>query len=276
MTIKGRNRLIFAGFILSLLTLFIYIVLTLTQFLKGAITLQDLIPPGLYSSFYQSDVLEKYTQYVFFLSIAFEILYCSIILKVLISGFEKTQTPNLVYFAIYAFSFLFDSTRILIPLFNIQGVLSKALFGIGRMVLFARILGPLALLCTNILNSEDLRQDINRNCIIIIVASMFLASIIPLNTTYFHLNFTVNYAYSTTIEVSHIIFTIINGFTLYFYNKEREYLQKTTIGFILLSVGYYHLCYNESTLSYIVGMICMSAGTHLYMKELHRQYLLDD
>lgn len=277
MTIRGRNRLLFAGFIFSILTLSFYIGLTIIQFMKGAITLQDLIPLGFYNSFYKTpDIFEKYSQFVFFISIVFEVLYCSILYKVLISGFEKTQSPNLVYFALFALSFIFDSSRILIPLFNIQEVLSKALIGIGRVVIFARILGPISLLCTNLLNSDELRQELDRNCIIIIITSMFFASKIPLNTTTLHLNFTVSYAYATTIKITLLIFILINIFTLFIYNKERDYHQKTTIGFLILSTGYYHLFYNETTVSYVVGMICLAFGTHLYMKELHRQYLLND
>lgn len=274
MRIKTRNRLILFGFIVSILILITYISFTIYQFVTGS-SIQPEVQQVIdrrHNSF-----LSRYSPYAVHLSIIFEVFYACVTFRVFLNAFEKTQTSDILYFSLFSASLLLESTRLLIPLFNIAGLLSKTLFTIGKAIVFARILGPLALLFTNLFNlAEDQHQNIDRNYLIILMVSLFFSSLLPLNTTMIHTDYSISFACSSIIKKVLPFIIIINAISLAIHNYTMEYSQKTTIGFTLIAAGYFHLIYGISIVTFFISVAFMSTGTVLYLKQLHNQYLLDD
>lgn len=272
MTIRLRNRLLKILFFVCIALMLFYAGMLLYKYFTNTLV----YPPVQHIKNKGRFFLTKYSPEAVIISIFMELLYICITMNALSHNFEKTQSPDIFYFCFYLYSFIFDSVRVLIPVFNIAGILSKPLFAIGNIIIISKILGPIGLLLTNLLNSEKNRQNLDRNSAIIIVTSLFFAALIPLNTTTILPNFTVSYAYSKLIYITTIIIIILNAVTMFIYNNEQGYKQITTIGFTIMSFGYINIQNCTSFISLFFSVALLSSGTILYLKPLHKQYLLND
>ena len=271
MTIRFRNRITFTLFILSISVFLIYIILTLYQFLKAGIQL-----PEIHTITHSSNPILKYNPYIIFAGITIEIIYVCITSKIIYHSFEKTQAPDIAFFLIFLVACLCDSTRFIIPVFNIAGTYSQFLLKIGNIHLFARLLAPLALMGNTVLCTDDFAQDTDRNCLIIIIIALFFSEIIPLNTAVILPNYCVSYGYVKAIRFFSFLIIILSSIYLYVNNKRNEYRQIMTLGFIMLSIGYTLMFYCYNILLFSAGVLFLGFGTNTYLNEVHKHYLWID
>ena len=267
MTIRTRNRLNIILFIISTLILFAETFLLIWQILTKNLNIQLLYTSK--STFF----LTKYNPYIVIASLYYQIMYVSVSSMILFRSFEKTQASDIVYFYLFLVACLVDSFRLLIPLLDISETYSNLLIFCGNASLFARLLIPLSLLCTTILGTVEQRQEIEKNIFIILLISIFFAQIIPLNTAVTSPNYSVNYAFKKTINISSMLIIAASIVYLFIENTNHLYSQKTTAGFSLLAIGIYMLFDSTNLLKFTLASVFLSAGTFLYLKELHNQYL---
>ncbi len=267
MTIRTRNRLNILLFIISTIILFSEIFLLLWQLLTKNLNIQ-----ALYSS-KSTFFLTKYNPYIVLVSLFYQITYVSVSSMILFRSFEKTQASDIVYFCLFLIACLVDSFRLLIPLLNISETYSNLLIFCGNATVFARLMIPLSLLCTTILGTIEQRQEIEKNIFIITLISIFFAQIIPLNTAVTCSNYSVDFAFKRTINLASMIIIAASIIYLFVENKNHLYSQKTTIGFSLLAIGIYMLFDSTNLLKFTIASVFLSAGTFLYLRQLHNQYL---
>lgn len=188
-------------------------------------------------------------------------------------NFEKTQSTEIIFFLLFLTACLCDSMRLLVPLLQVSDTFSRLLMQTAFVPLFARILAPLALLGTTILTEEEARHNVDRNCVFIIITSLFFAKLIPFNTAIILPNLCVSYGYTVALRYSSFFICLASISALFFSNKKNGYYQITTIGLALISIGYSALFYCYNLFHLIVGSISLFIGTYLYLKNLHKQYL---
>ena len=188
-------------------------------------------------------------------------------------AFYKTQSGELAYFLLFLVSILIDSFRIFIPLFQLANTYTNALITVSNIIFAGKILGPVSLLCLVLFSDEDQRQNLEQNCVIIIIACAFLAFVIPLNTARLLPNYALDFAFSKIISFSITIMVAVSVFSLLMNNYKNELKQTMTVGFFLLSIGVHLLrdCY--SIFHLVLGAVFITGGTLLYFKELHNKYL---
>lgn len=270
MTIRIRNRLIFALFISSIIFLLINISLLIVSLANGTFYINSI------SNLNKSFSLIRYNQICVILSLFFEQLFVIVVSIVVYRTFEKTQSSSIIYFCLFLFSFITDALRLWIPLLNISDTFSKLYMFLGNASLFSKLMYPIALLYTVLGASEDQRQNIEKKLVIIIFACVFFADFIPLNTTNTLPNFAVDYSFRKAIQFYSLITLTSAVVILFISNKKRLYNQITTAGFILLWFGKFFIYNSTNILRFVLAIIFLSTGAVLYLKELHNQYLWND
>lgn len=271
MTIRTRNRLNIALFVISDIILALDVFLLIYNLFTGRFPL-DHLPIHNSSTF----ILTRYDPYLVIFSLYFQIVYVSVTSMILYRSFEKTQASDIVYFYLFLVACLIDSFRLWIPLLDISETYSNLLFFCGNATLFAKIMIPLSLLCTTILGTVEQRQDIEKNIFIIVLTSFFFAVLIPLNTAVTNSNFSVDYGFKLTIKITSIVLIGASVLGLFIDNKNHMRKQYTTIGFGLIAIGINILYYSTNFLILIFAMASLSVGNFLYLKYLHNQYMWND
>ena len=271
MTIRFRNRMTLIFFIIAISCLMLGTFFTLYQFFSGGIVL-----PEVYSRNLSQKFLLKYHPLCVYAGIFILLIYICISTMIIYHSFEKTQAPDIVFFLIFLFACLCDTSRLLVPAFHLSGSFSLFLLKVGNLHLFARLLAPLALMGTTVLSTEDLKQNTDRNSIIIVIISMFFAEIIPLNTSVILPNFCISYGYEKAIRGFCFLTCTMSAISLFRTNNKNDYRQTMTIGFILLCLGYSLIFYNFNILTLFTGTLLLATGSYLYLNEVHKHYLWID
>lgn len=258
-------------FIFSISCLMLGIFFTLYQFLSHGIVLPEVYTPSASSNFFL-----KYNPVCVFAGIFVMLAYVCLTTMIIYHSFEKTQAPDMVFFLIFLFACLCDTSRLLVPVCRLSGTFSLFLLRIGDLHLFARLLAPLALMGATAMSSDEFRQSTDRNSIILIIIAMFFAEIIPLNTAVILPNYCISYGYVKGIRSFSLLTSLVSAISLFVINNKNEYKQIMTLGFLLLSTGYSLIfyCYNIAALA--TGIILLGLGTYFYLNEVHKHYLWID
>ena len=258
-------------FIIAISCLLLGTFFTLYQFFS-----KGMILPEVYLKATSQKFLLRYNPACVFIGLFILLAYICVATLIIYHSFEKTQAPDIVFFLLYLVACLCDTSRLLVPVFQISGTYSLFLLKVGNFHLFARLLAPMALMGTTVLSTEDFRQNTDRNCIIIIIIAMFFAEMIPLNTAIILPNFCISYGYVKAIRAFCLLTCAVSAVSLFCTNRKNEYRQIMTIGYVLLCIGYSLIfyCYNIASLA--AGTLLLGGGTYLYLNEVHKHYLWID
>ena len=268
MTIKFRNRVTYIFFFISIALLLLAAFFTCYRFFSNTLVL-----PEVYNKYLPSKLIFRF-QPVFTIAGIFTImLYVCITTLVIYHSFEKTQAPDIVFFLLFLLACLCDSSRILVPIFGLSGSFSNLHLKIGNVHLFARLLAPLALMGNTILSGESYKQNVDRNCLILILISIFFSEFIPLNTAVILPNYCISYGYVKGIRLFSAAIIVLSATSLFISNRKNDYKQIMTVGFIMLSIGYTILFYCCNIAGFASGTFFLGMGTVLYLSEMHKHYL---
>ncbi len=268
MTIKIRNRITRIFFITSLIYFAIATILTIYKLLTNT-----LLFPVFYAPKVPQHFLFTNNSYAIMISIFITIIYICFTTFIIIQNFQKTQATDMLYFLFFLISMLCDTVRLFVPLFNCAETYSNSLIVIADITLFGKILAPLSICAAIILSNEDFRKISDQNILIILIASLFFANLIPINTAIILPNFSVSFGYINLLRTFSIIIFIISILSLAINNKKNEYSQKSTMGLLFICTGYLIFTNGYSIFTAILGPAFLFAGTYFYIATIHRQYL---
>lgn len=268
MTIKTRNRLDFALFIISAALFVFNVVFLIIRISNGTLNLEPF-------SQYITDkpFLTRYNPYITIGSLLYENLFVVVVSYLLVHIFEKTQASDVVFFCLFLMACLLDSVRLWIPLFSVNHNYSTFLFFIGTVSIMGKILIPLSLLFVVIYGQIGPKPDIEKYLFLVIMVSGFFAYIVPLNSAVINPNFSVDYSYKSLLSTITAV-TIIGSLTAeVFINIKQLHTQKTTIGLAVLSGGILLLSGSSNIVICLISTSALVTGTVIFLYELHNQYL---
>lgn len=272
MTIKTRNRITFGFFIFALLISVAELSLFIFQVVKGNLQYPDVLKLESASSSF----LLKTRNNCVITGIVLQNLYIVVTTIFILRAFEKTQSTEIFFFLFFLLANLCDSARLVIILYHITDTYSTAYLAIGNITLFARIMIPLSLMSTIILNEESHRQNLERNGVLLLVVAIFLASFIPLNTSIIKPNYLISFSYEKTIKITTLIIHCANIFTLFMQNLNKESKQYTTMGYLMLTIGNF-MMFNSCNYVYLVlGYLFLTGGSAIFLRALHKYFLWND
>jgi hypothetical protein len=269
MTIKSRNILLLLLLILSLCLLLADATLLFYNLYKGT-----LIGPDSFLEQPHPGFLAKgYSFSAVLLSLFIFLVYVSVSVYYLFVQFEKTQSTEIIFFALFLFGCLTESIRLFVPIFNLWHSLSTLLIFTGRIVLFGRTLAPLALLFDAVFSGTEQRQYVERNLVILIVVSIMMALLIPLDTAVVLPNCCVRWGEGRAFLIVRILILVVTAISLFINSFTMGNKEKAPYGFLALAAGYEVCCYASSYPAVTTGGVLLFAGTAVYLGSLHRQYL---
>lgn len=267
MTLRNRNRINISLLTLSLIVLFSYLSITVFRIVDHSFELP------VFSNEISDNFLIGFHPISVFIAIYIEILFACGLSYFILHNFEKTQSADIIFFYLLIFACICDSSRFYIPMFNLTRTYTKAMFTIGSVILFGRLLAPLSFFAIATMTDESQFQDIERNCFIILILSLFFAIAIPINITKIYEDYSIAYSFRKTINSFTVVLMILNVGVIYFKNKDHAHSQKTTIGFALLSFGIIILFTCTILFHLILAVVTICSGAYIYLTDLHSQYL---
>lgn len=273
MTLKSRNRLFLAFFIISLVCSLVY-----ASFYIYALVTKRVVPPeGTVRplALFEGRVLFSYSFVASLISITLFIVYVPIGMFVLLSGFEKTQSIEVIYFSGFLIGCFTEGIRIILPLFGLWKTYTSLFIFTGRLVFAGRVLASLSLLFAAIFSETEQRQNVERNYIVLIVVSALLGMLTPLDTASIVSTCTVKWGYAKMfnamrllIFICTMITTVINAIT-----KDSVELKENAVGYALLLSGYSLLLAADNYFILIIATILFGIGNVLYLRSIHTLYL---
>lgn len=272
MTLKIRNRILQLFLYISLAVLAV----SLAVFIIAAARKTLVVPPSLRIPAFLSNIpFLKQDFFPTMLSFAFIGIYIPAVFFYLIKYFENTQSSEIIFFSAFLIALLCESARFFIICFNVWQTFTNLLIFLGNIILFGRILAPLSFVCSSLLSENEQRQDIERNCLLMVMAAFVFSLIIPLNTAKISSSGLVEESSMFLLNGTRVIFVVLSA--LSFYIKSAKHANKDYISagnwMMVLFLGYVLLISADNYVFMVLGTAFLYAGTFFYLKTLHKIYM---
>lgn len=268
MIIKIRNRIFLAITMISISIFVTMALFTGLQIFNKIITFPEI-------QFTLSNILLKPNIFSTIISIFILLLYAIFALFYINIHFEKTQSSEIIYFVLFLSAILLEFVRLYIPCLNLWKSTSIITIIISKIVLFSRILSPMALLYISIQNLPEHRKNVDQNLIILIIASAIIAVFVPVNSEIMTDNARLKFGFENQFFIFWIIITFVTFLSLIQTDFSENSHTKIPFVFLLLAAGYKILTSTNIFALVLAGTFLLISGTSVFLKELHKKYLWD-
>lgn len=270
MTIKTRNISMLVLFFISAVNLLTSIVFMIYAIKTNTFHTPENIQQRIILNFFSN----RFTFATAIISIFVLLIYVSAVSIYFAIAFEKTQSTEIIFFSLFLTGCLCESFRLMIPLMDLWNSFSLIAIISGRIVIFGRFLAPISLLAVSVASVSEQRQNVERNIAIIVITSLISTWFIPLDSFHASVRCIFPWGNSNTIfSVARIIFVIIAIVSQILIANAYTTQTVLVIAFAVLATGYLVLCLTFSIFTLAAGAVMLIAGSSVYIKKLHVQYL---
>ncbi|MDR1505525.1 MAG: hypothetical protein LBI67_00310 [Treponema sp.] len=275
MTLSQRNRYFMAGIALSSVCLLVALfhmtrLLPLYPELTGTAVKRI---PGL---------LQRAAGYFFavapqapFVTASVSIFYSLAASILIYFFFEKTQSPEILFFGLFTLSFVFEILRLVMPLRELYGFSGFFLTVGARLLFFGRFFGVLSLFASSVYAAGFQLQKQGTVVAITAVAALVVSLGIPIDGFSWDTNLVMLSGYTVVLrlaETSILVISVLSFFVAAYTRGSREYLG-IGLGAFLVCAGRELLINADTWLTPVPGFIMLCAGTWLISAKLHQVYL---
>lgn len=266
MTLISRNKFLSGFCIFSIILLLIFFVLFLIKFNTGEI--KDFPYPFITENLSLKDLLfSPYSIFPFF-SIVFLGIFTLITASLIRYTFEKTQSPEIIYFIGFLFGCLLEISRLLIPMLNLWDSYSIYTILIGKVALTGRLISIFSLLLASIFHSDTQNQDTEKHLFFTIFFSALFAVFIPIKTGVILPSIMTEIGFHTFFLFINGLIFILSCISMIFTDRK-----KLVIFYCMLILGYIFLVYTNNLFLLILGVGFISYGAYAYLGKIHNYYL---
>jgi hypothetical protein len=213
--------------------------------------------------------------YAPFASVAGAGIYALVTMILIYYFFEKTQSPEILFFAFFVLSFAFEIIRILVPLQMVHTISPIYLVMAFRILLFSRYFGIFSLFTASVY-AAGLEAQKQRSVILVItVAAMVIVMGVPIDTLSWDSSFSMLNGYTPmfrVIEAGVLLITMVSFFISAYSRGSREYIFIGAGSFLVL-LGRNILFSADTWISPLPALIFLVVGTWLICTQLHHVYL---
>jgi hypothetical protein len=213
--------------------------------------------------------------YVPFVSMICSVAYAFTTITLIYYFFEKTQAPEIFFFAFFVLSFAFEGIRVTVPLKIVHEIHNMYLIMGFRILLVARYFGIFSLFAASVYAS-GLEVQKQRNIIFaIIVAALIIALGVPIDGLSWDSSFSMISGYSSMfrmVELGIALITTVSFFISAYSRGSGEYVL-IGLGSFLAFLGRNILLSADTWISPFPGLLILSLGTWFICTRLHRVYL---
>jgi hypothetical protein len=276
MTVNVRNKFVFVSFIISTVVVAALGFFFIRALIQGTFEL----PPADVKPYYFSSRggILSYSFIASAIAICALSLSAPILAMFIYVNFEKTQSQECVYSIAFLLSCLAESTRLLIPVFNLWITNSSLLIAIARIIFFGRLLAPLSfLICALTSVSSAHYQESGKYFAMLVAFSGVFAFVIPVNSLQLAANCSIEFGFSHIVVAVQAILCLITLFSFVFFGKafaQKDFLF-LTLGYLLFFSGYGILTFADSFFFAVLGTVSFVIGIRFYLGTIHKIYMWD-
>ncbi len=275
MTLSTRNRFFAAAFFATLpaLAVLLFMFPQLARTAASAVAAAEMRSAGVIAAF--SARLMQPSPSAVLTALPLICLYSAGTIALLYYFFEKTQTPEILFFAFFAFSFIVETARIAVPLSIANEWPPAVVVAVSRTISFGRFFGILALFSASVYSNGVDFQKHGRVLIIIGIVALSLATGIPVDGLNYDSSFTPISGYRSMVDLTELAIALIAAlsFLVAAYTKSAREFYAAAIGTLLIVVGRDLLLRGDSWTAVPVGALMLYGGTWIFAANLHRYYL---
>lgn len=272
MTIKTKNRLIFFLIFVSMALILTGLVTTGIFYFAGKITGPSSLPVLPLQGFF----IFRYRFFCPIASVFVLLSYTFVTLLIINIEFEKTQSSEILFLAMFLVGCFAETARLAFPLLNLWDTNENAAIFASRLVLAGRIISTASILFSAAYSSAEFRQYNEQNLAIIFVLGLVFASFYPLNTSRMIPEGHFEWGYKNLLlSAQHVVIILSFILQLAIRKGEKQNLM-IPIGLLLLSIGYTFLNSATNIFFLAAGTTIIIFGTSMYIRRLHNIYLWND
>jgi hypothetical protein len=275
MTLSHRNYFFRAGIVISLAAL---VLIT-----AGAFVILPLYPSLVPQAARRSGALIQGivgrflnpAPYVPFATMTAAALYSFITMIFIFYFFEKTQAPEILFFALFALSFAFEAARMMVPLGALYELPNVYLVMASRVLLFGRYFGMLSLFAASVYAAGLEMQKQGNILFIITIATLIIALGMPIDGLSWDSSLNMVSGYQSMfhlVEIGLILITMISFLVSAYSRGSREYIY-IGAGSLLVCMGRAILLNADTWATPFPGLAILIVGTWFICSQLHRVYL---
>ena len=208
------------------------------------------------------------------ISSLFLALYIPTVSFYIYARFEKTPSSEVAYLVLFLLGCVPEFVRLFIPLETVENNLPSFLVIAGRALFWGRTLSIVSLFTAAIFSTKSKGLETEQNIIVLLVFSLALANIVPVNTTKISQNFSVGIGWSNFVNFTYIV-TIFLTAASYAVNaklNENPLYIRLGIGVFCMEAGYYILNASAILIVSAIGAVLLSIGTMRALSALHKLY----
>jgi hypothetical protein len=275
MTLSQRNRYFIAGIVFSSICLLGIIphITKLLSFYPDLSAAAVKRVPGLLqraaACFFDAAPLAPFT------TVVASIMYTLAVSFLVYFFFEKTQSPEILFFGLFTLSFTFEVLRLMLPLKELYGFSGVFLILGARLLFFGRFFGVLSLFASSVYAAGFDLQKQGTVVIAIAIAALVVCLGIPIDGFSWDTNLVMVSGYTIILRLAEtgiLVISVISFLAAAYTKGSREYLV-VGLGAFLVFVGRDLLINADTWLTPIPGFIMLCAGTWLISSKLHQVYL---
>ncbi|GHU72713.1 hypothetical protein FACS189450_11020 [Spirochaetia bacterium] len=224
------------------------------------------------------DIISRHlgsSAYAPFAAIAAAVIYAFVTLILIYYFFEKTQSPEILFFALFVLSFSFEGMRFMVPLQKLRQIPSLYLLMASRVLLFGRFFGIFSLFTASVF-AAGLEMQKQQN---IIMITAFITLVITLGIPIDVLTWDTSYcmitgytSMSRMVEAGILLITMLSFFISAHTRGSREYIL-IGAGSFLVFLGRNLLLSADTWVTPLPGLLALAAGTWFICTRLHKVYL---
>jgi len=275
MTLSDRNNIFRLGIVLSFLCLLICIFTSIKAMSVYVLMEQEITrrSEGLFQllagKFFTANLLAVHW------CVTGLVLFSFFSLILIYFFFEKTQAPEILFVAFFAFSFAPEALRLLLPLSRVYEIPSLYLLMASRVTLFGRYFGLFSLFTAS-LYAVGFKAQKQRNVVLIIAVItliIILGVLIDTETWDSSLNMISGYvSIFRLIEAGAFLIITLSFFIAAWSYSSREYAF-IGAGSALAILGRHILLNADAWAALPTGLLLLTIGTWLICTNLHKIYL---
>jgi hypothetical protein len=213
--------------------------------------------------------------YAPFLTVLFAAIYALITIILIYYFFEKTPSPEILFFALFVLSFAIEGSRIMAPLREVYDLPSLCLVISSRILLFSRYFGLFSLFAASVYAAGLEVQKQGNIVFIIALAALVISLGVPVDGLSWDSSLSVVSGYASMfrlVEIGIILITMVSFFVAAYARGTREYIP-IGIGALLVCWGRNLLFSADTWLTPLPALGLLAAGTWIICVQLHRVYL---
>ncbi|MDR3123532.1 MAG: hypothetical protein LBU16_07110 [Treponema sp.] len=274
MTLSARNNYFRIGIALSFLSLVITVALSFTTFpaypqLSAEAVRTTGIFQSLVSRFFQPQA------YVSLATMISSVLYAFVAMVLIYYFFEKTQSPEILFIALFVSAFAFEGLRVMAPLRDVYDLSSFYPVLGSRTLLFARFFGIFSLFAASVYAAGLGEQKEGNIVFIIAIAALVVALGTPIDGLAWDSSLMMLRGYPSMlkmVEMGIMLITMISFFISAYSRGSKEYIY-IGIGSFLVFWGRAMLLASDTWVTPLPGLFLLAGGTWISCVQLHHVYL---